>query len=208
MSIAVLLVEDDNFTRSTLAAALERHGIDVPHALSSAREAMALVHLPDVALLDLDLGPGPTGIDLAIALRERAPAIGVVLLTSYDDPRLLAADLPPAPRGTRYLRKREVSDVTMVVTSIIGAARNPMEVTATERTERIDLSDSQVDVLRGVAEGLSTAEIAHRRGVSDKAVEKAITQLCARFGLERLPTHNQRVRLAAEYHALSGQVPR
>jgi DNA-binding NarL/FixJ family response regulator len=205
MSIRVLLVEDDGFTRSTLAAALERHGVAVAYALGSAREALALTDIPDVAVLDLDLGPGPTGIDLAVALRERSSAIGIVLLTSYDDPRLIAPDLPAAPRGTRYLRKREVSDVTTVVASIIGAARTPMAMAG---ADRIDLSDAQIDVLRGVAEGLSTAEIAHRRGVSDKAVEKTITQLCAHFDLERLPTHNQRVRLAAEYHALTGQVPR
>jgi DNA-binding NarL/FixJ family response regulator len=205
MSIRVLLVEDDGFTRSTLAAALERHGIAVAQALGSAREALALADLPDVAVLDLDLGPGPNGIDLALVLRDRAPAIGIVLLTSYDDPRLIASDLPPVPRGTRYLRKREVSDVTSVLASIMGAARRPMAMAG---ADRIELSDAQIDVLRAVAEGLSTAEIAHRRGVSDKAVEKTITQLCARFGLDRLPTHNQRVRLAAEYHALTGQVPR
>lgn len=205
MSIRVLLVEDDGFTRSTLAAALERHGIAIAHALGSAREALALASLPDVALLDLDLGPGPTGIDLAVALRERSDAIGIVLLTSYDDPRLLASDLPAAPRGTRFLRKREVGDVTTVVGTVASASRNPLAVSA---TDRIELSDVQIDVLRGVAEGLSTAQIARQRGVSDKAVEKTITQLCARFGLDRLATHNQRVRLAAEYHALTGQVPR
>ena len=83
MAIGVLLVEDDSFTRSTLAAALERHGIVIAHALGSAREALALAALPDVAVLDLDLGPGPTGIDLAVALRERAPAIGLVLLVAF-----------------------------------------------------------------------------------------------------------------------------
>lgn len=204
MSIRVLLVEDDGFTRSTLAAALERHGIAVAQALGSAREALALADLPDVAVLDLDLGPGPTGIDLALALRNRAPAIGIVLLTSYDDPRLIAPDLPPVPRGTRYLRKREVSDIKEVLAAIAIASQRPLSLT---RAEHVDLSDAQLDVLRGVAEGLSTAEIARLRGVSDKAVEKAITQLCVHFGLERLPTRNQRVRLASEYFALTGQVP-
>lgn len=205
MALRVLLVEDDDFTRSTLTAALERHGVTVTHAVSSARDALTLVELPEVALLDLDLGPGPSGIDLAVALRERAPMIGLVLLTSYDDPRLIASDLPPAPRGTLHLRKREVGDVREVIAAIGSAAQRPI---ALARAEHADLSDTQIAVLRAVAEGLSTAEIARRRGVSPKAVEKTITQLCAHFGIERLSTHNQRVRLAAEYHALTGQVPR
>lgn len=201
----LLLVEDDAFTRSTLAAALQRHGFLNVVAVGQAREALALAELPPVALLDLDLGPGPTGIDLAVALREREPMIGLVILTTYDDPRLLASDLPTAPRGTRYLRKRAVSDVTTVVLALRAAQHSPL---ATPATIAIDLSDAQLDVLRGVAEGLSTVEIARRRGVSEKAVEKTLTKLCEHFDLQRLPTHNQRVRLAAEYYALTGQVPR
>jgi DNA-binding NarL/FixJ family response regulator len=205
MALRVLLVEDDDFTRSTLTAALERHGVVVTHAVSSARDALTLVELPEVALLDLDLGPGPTGIDLAVALRERAPTIGLVLLTSYDDPRLISSDLPSAPRGTRYLRKREVDDVRAVITQIGSAARRPFALTRAGETE---LSETQIHTLRAVADGLSTAEIARRRGITEKAVEKTITQLCVRFGIERISTHNQRVRLAAEYHSLTGQVPR
>lgn len=202
MATGVLLVEDDAFTRSTLSAALQRHGIASVTAVGSAREALAIDRLPPVALLDLDLGPGPNGIDLAVALRERDPAIGIVLLTTYDDPRLLAGDLPTAPRGTRYLRKREVGDVTEVVTALNSARHQPLVAAP---TGALTLSDAQLEVLRGIAEGLSTSEIARRRDVSEKAVENLITRLCEHFGLERLPTHNQRVRLAAEYYSLTGQ---
>lgn len=205
MASGVLLVEDDAFTRSTLSAALQRHGLASVTAVGSAREALALQDLPSVALLDLDLGPGPTGIDLALALRERDPAIGIVLLTTYDDPRLLAGDLPALPRGTRYLRKREVGDVAEVIAAVRAVQQQPLNGHASDAP---GLTDAQLDVLRAVAEGLSTAEIARRRGVSEKAVENLITRLCEHFGLERLPTHNQRVRLAMEYYALSGQVPR
>ena len=50
--------------------------------------------------------------------------------------------------------------------------------------------------------------IARRREVSPKAVEATITKLCEYFDLDRQPSHNQRVRLVAEYYALTGQVPR
>lgn len=201
----VLVVEDDDFTRGTLVAALQRYHLTVEAAVGSAREALALTELPDVALLDLNLGPGPTGIDLAQELRARHESIGIVLLTSYEDPRLLAGDLPPAPRGTRHLSKRQVGDVGQVVAAINSALSAPLESTP---ARRVDLSDSLLGVLRGVAEGLSTAEIAKRRGVSEKAVEAAITKLCDHFDLQRLTTHNQRVRLASEYYSLIGQAPR
>lgn len=201
----VLVVEDDAFTRGTLVAALQRYGVVVTAAVSSAREALQVTPIPDVALLDLNLGPGPSGIDLAHELRHRHETIGLVLLTSYEDPRLLAGDLPSAPRGTRHLSKRQVGDVGEVIAAISAARQAPLDVSS---SKRVGLSDALLDVLRGVAEGLSTPEIAKRRGVSEKAVEAAITKLCDHFDLQRLPSHNQRVRLAGEYYALTGQVPR
>lgn len=202
---AVLLVEDDAFTRSTLTAALQRYGVRVSDAVGTSREALALDELPAAALLDLDLGSGPTGIDLAIALRQRRPDIALVLLTTYDDPRFKSARLPALPRGLRLLRKAEVADVHEIIDVLKQALADPWAGSAGHGTR---LSDSMIETLRMVAEGLSTPEIARRRGVTDKAVESTITRLCDFFGLERTTTHHQRVRLAAEYFTLTGQAPR
>lgn len=203
-ALAVLLVEDDGFTRSTLSAALQRHGFVVT-AVATTREALAIADLPPVAVLDLDLGPGPTGIDLAVALRDREPTIGLVLLTTYDDPRLMDTSLPALPRGIRYLRKRDVEHVAEVVLAIEDVTATPL---AMRPRNTVPLTESQLQILSAVAEGLSTREIARRRDVSEKAVEAAITRLCEYFHLERDVAHNQRVRLAAEYHLLAGRPPR
>lgn len=201
----VLLVEDDGFTRSTLATALRGHGIHVIAAVGTAREALTMKDLPEVAVIDLDLGRGPNGIDVAVALRDRDPSIGLVLLTSYEDPRLVDDQLPALPRGTRYLRKRDINNVNEVASAIHDAAHGPLTM---QRHEPLSLTESQLHILRGVAEGLSTAEIARRRGVSDKAIEANITRLCEHFDLPRVGSHNQRVRLAAIYYQLTGQPPR
>lgn len=201
---SVLVVDDDPFTRSTLQPALGAHGYAVT-AVASAREALAIDDLPSLAMLDLHLGHGPTGIDLATELRKRHPMIGLVLLTTYNDPRLLSGTLPPAPRGMRYLRKRDVSDISLVVSTLRAAYADPL---VPLRGSRLDLSDSMLDVLRMIAEGLSTQEIAKQRDISPKAVEHMITKLCDYFGLDRQTSHNQRVRLVAEYFALTGQVPK
>ena len=75
----VLVVEDDNFTRSTLVAAIRTQGIEVVGSASNARDALAIQarYAPDIAMLDFDLGPGPTGIDVAHALRSRQPNLGI-----------------------------------------------------------------------------------------------------------------------------------
>ena len=82
MGGSVLLVEDDNLVRAALAAGLAHHGFEVT-AVGDARAAMASFAQspPDVAILDLHLGAGPTGIDLAAGMRQRQPSVGLVLLT-------------------------------------------------------------------------------------------------------------------------------
>ncbi|NBO09918.1 MAG: response regulator, partial [Actinobacteria bacterium] len=87
MGMKILVLEDDPFTRSTLTGALEHEGVEVGLSTGSAREALefAKKHAIDAALLDLDLGAGPTGIDVAHALRRHLPHLGLVLLSSFAD---------------------------------------------------------------------------------------------------------------------------
>ena len=54
---------------------------------------------------------GPTGFDLAQKLRSISPQIGIVFLTTYQDPRFAAISGAHAPKGSRYLVKSEVSGV-------------------------------------------------------------------------------------------------
>ena len=81
----LILVENDPFTRATLGDALALHGFDVRARAAYAAEALDAQRIndPHVALLDLDLGVGATGIDVAIALRAKNPKIGIVFLTTY-----------------------------------------------------------------------------------------------------------------------------
>ena len=67
-AMRVLVIEDDSFTRSTLVGALAHLGVNVSFSTGSAGEGLEFVKQSkiDVALLDLDLGAGPTGIDLSL----------------------------------------------------------------------------------------------------------------------------------------------
>ena len=106
----VIVVEDDAFTRSMIVSALQIQGMDVVSESSSVGFAIKTARLirPDVAILDLDLGVGPTGIDLAIGLRMSLPKIGIILLTTFEDPRLLRPNLPELPAGSIYLTKSKL----------------------------------------------------------------------------------------------------
>lgn len=204
----VLVVENDPFTLTSIVNALEYQRMDVVARASSAREALELQREanPTVALLDLDLGVGPTGVDLAHALRIRQPDIGIVILSTYRDPRLVGPGVTPPPRGTVYLSKQDVHDFSQVISSLEAAAETPVARRSTPAAALPSLTEIQLEVLQGIAEGLSTQAIAEQRNVSVKAIEQTISRLYEVFEVPRDGAHNQRVRLARAYLQLAGKV--
>lgn len=204
MGLSVLLVEDDNLVRAALDAGLAHHGLDVT-AVGDARAAMAsfMAAPPDVAVLDLHLGAGPTGLDLAVGMRERSPNLGLVLLTSFSDPRLLRSSLDTMPTGMLYLVKQSVDDLALLAAAIESApeaAHSP----ATS-APRSPLTAAQSDTLRLLAAGLSNSEIARVRVVTEATVEKTIARTAQALGIPYEEGVNQRVALARAYFQLIGR---
>lgn len=206
---SVLLVEDDVFSRSTLAAALVGANIEVKGQVAKASEAIRAVgrFSIDIAIVDLDLGPGANGIDIAIALRALNPRIGIIILTSYSDPRVANPNSLSLPKGSRFLTKSSLNDFSVLIQVILELKNQPLSNKNGSKIERVDLSENQLSVLQGVAEGLTTKEIANRAGVSEKAIEGTITRLHAMLELPKKPFLNPRVQLARAYFQLSGKKP-
>lgn len=202
MPTRLLIVDDDDFSRTTVAAALAGQGLEITATASGVVEAMSVDCTEvDVAVLDLDLGEGPTGIDLAHALRRSNPAVGIVLLTSFSDPRLLASSVRDLPIGSTYVVKQSLRDIRILTEAVSAAALGEATPAA---TPRVPLSDAQVETLRLVAYGLSNAEIARVRVVTEKSVEQAIKRASVALGIESTPTSNQRVALARAFFSLTG----
>ena len=205
----VLLVEDDTFARTTMAAALAAAGLDIALATNQPAAAVRACgeRRVDVALLDLDLGPGPTGIDLAVLLRRTQPDIGILFLTSYSDPRLLGSGNQSLPAGARYLTKSKLEDMRPLLSLIAQVAASPLRAPAAKSSGEFDLTDHQITVLQLVAEGLSSGEIAQRLGVSQKAIEASISRINVALGIEKTKSENVRVQLARSYFRLTGRKP-
>lgn len=202
------MVDDEVFVQTTLKSALAAHNIEVLAAVDSAASALKAARElnPDVVLLDLDLGPGPSGIDIAIAIRKEFPVMGLVMLTSYTDPRFSMPDAPLLPDGCRFLTKSRLSDFAHLVTEILTAKHKPLQKIQRGKEATL-LSDAQLDVLRMISLGLSTAQIADERGVTEKAIESMISKTYSILGLEKSKSLNQRVQLARKYFSLSGKKP-
>lgn len=196
MSLKVAVVEDDDLMRAILAKSLDQDEIEVVFTASSASEAVELAqsqHI-NVALLDLHLGKGPNGIDLARQLRKQNPGIGIVFLTSFDDPRLLVAGTS-IPSGAIYLVKKNVSDMKLLTNALYQAAigkgpKNEIDQVFGKFT------DTQIETIRLVALGYSNAEIAKLRHITPGSVENSISRLAKTLGLDKDVAKNQRVHIA------------
>lgn len=205
----LLLVEDDQFARSTISALLIHRGFDVVGQAESAEEALLLQELnsPEVALIDLDLGPGPNGIDVATALRRRNPQIGIVMLTTFSDPRFADAKNLPLPNGTKFLTKGQLGDISVLVTSILQVHRNPLFHSEIPKRSQPLLTDGQIEILRLVAQGHTTASIATARGVTEKSIEATLTRIHSNLGLPKEKQRNSRIQLTRAFLTLVGRKP-
>jgi DNA-binding NarL/FixJ family response regulator len=202
MSTKAMVLDDDPFTRISVVAALQHFGYQV--VVDESTPAQALLRAksaqPDVAVLDLHLGAGATGLDVAQALRRMNPRIGIVLLTSFEDPRLLSTGLPAIPRGTIYLTKQSMSNISQLKSALTESLvfeatteRNPLNPAFGT------LTDVQVETLRLVAKGLSNSEIAARRSVTEKSIEQTIARVAKALRIPPDLKSNQRVHIARVY---------
>lgn len=210
--LRVMVVEDDDFTRSTVVSALQIQGIDVVGQSSSVSPAMVLFNelKPYAVVLDLDLGAGPNGIDLATAIRRKRPNVGIVILTTFEDPRLLHPKIPAPPSGTEYLVKRKVGEIGSLYKSIeksIANVKNSKISPAIKKEvapELAKVTESQLETMKLIAEGLSNSEIAKVRGVSEKSIEQIISRLAAHLDLPKGAQSNMRVQISKMYFRLTG----
>jgi len=202
-----LVVDDDDFTRVLLVRTLNAAGHEVVGDSADAAGAMRLADTakPDIAIVDLDLGSGPNGIDLAHGLRKLNPSVALIVLSSYQDPRLVGSTRP-LPLGAMYVSKRSVGDPATLEASVQEVCSAPLAERSLggsiDPTKR--LSDNQVEIMRLVAEGYSNAEIARRRTLTEPAVAKAVARLVKQLELDVGDNDNVRVLITRAYYDLIG----
>ena len=89
--IKVSIVEDDRGTRENLMAVLaSARSLRCLHAYASSEEALGGIpaDAPDVVLMDINL-PGLNGIQCVAQLKAKLPTIQVLILTAYEDSKLI-----------------------------------------------------------------------------------------------------------------------
>lgn len=192
----VLVVEDEGFTRAAVSSALESDGFSVVTVATASQALRALSeHDPHALITDLDLGPGPNGVDLACRVAQERPWVGVVILTAHQSVHLAVGATHDLPAGSVMLIKSQLGsmhDITAAVEQSISQAEQE-----TPQREILDsrpvVSEVQAETLRLMAEGLSNAGIAQRRGTSLRAAEASVQRTLQALGITADPLMNSRV---------------
>lgn len=207
----LVIVEDDALMRSLLTQLLGERTFDVK-AAGSVSDAVRLLEDfdPDVVLIDIDLGPGPSGSDLSYRVARRHPHVAVVFLTRHPDARSAGIDESSLPPHYAFLRKDLIDDVSALDAALEAALREAPGVPRHDRqgSPLSRLTDDQFHVLRMVAEGWTNASIATARGTSERSVERL---LHAAFDALRLPDSgdvNRRVDAVRMFITYAGVPPR
>ena len=212
MSDRVLLVMDDPFELSTMAAALKLHGTNV---IGEARKESAAILLmrsmqPNVLLIDMHISKEHS-VAIAHAIRKESPLIGVVMLVDCADLRLLGDLTRDIPHGSRVVIKKSMNSVAALcdvisesrsfapdspVTWVNGNVSLPEKALENLMTH---LTDLQIETLRLVADGLTNAEISRLRFVSEKAIEQIVSRIAYVLNVQPDRSKNLRVQLVGEY---------
>jgi len=207
----IVVVEDDALTRGLLAEVLESSGFEVATA-STSDDAFRVVRLvdPDALVLDVDLGLGPTGFDIADALLRTAPHLAVLFLTQLPDARFASRDPESLPPGSGYLRKEKLVEPGILVNALDALLRGvasdvPRDDQDPDRPLG-GLSKTQISVLRMVSLGYTNEQIAEARGTSNQAVRKVIARALNSIGEIETTEGTARV-VAARNYMLAAGIP-
>jgi DNA-binding NarL/FixJ family response regulator len=207
---SVVVVEDDSFMRSLIAEYLEKAGFHVTTAGTAADGRRQIRDGdPDAVVLDIDLGPGPTGLDLARTINS--DEVGLVFLTNFSDPRFAGYDVKAAHPKAAYLNKHMLEDSAVLLDALnaVLLERNVAQYRFDSRNDRpmAQLSNSQVQALRLLSEGKTNQQIADIRQRSLAATESLVSRTLTAIGINPTADHNSRVVAAMLFITRIGTPP-
>ncbi len=208
--IRVLLADDQRLVRESLATMLGLlSGIELVATASDGQEACALVaeQQPEVVLMDLRM-PRMDGIEATRRLRETAPGVRVIALTTFADDESVLGALRAGARGyiTKDAGAEDIREAILtvaageaaldpsvqhhVIAALSGQGAGQRDGngdgagSSESESELPDgLTPREAEVLGLIADGLTNAEIAQRLVVSPTTVKSHINHLFAKAGL-------------------------
>ena len=181
--IRVVIAEDQTMVLGALAALLElERDIEVVAQFTDGQQAVAgvLQHRPDVLITDIEM-PELSGLDAAGRLKDRVPT-RVIVLTTFARAGYLRRALEVGVFGY-LLKARPAKELADAVRRVHQGQRVIDPKLAAESWGDPDpLTDRQREVLRLTTDGMATADIATRLGLSAGTVRNYLSEAIAKLG--------------------------
>lgn len=204
----IVIVEDEPLMASLLAQALIAANFQVESAPDAAKARKVIDRFdPDILLLDISLGDGPSGIHLAHVIHETRPDIAILILTKHPDAKSATADGLELPNNVGFLRKHLVNDIQYLLGAIEKVLTDrSQEVRQDQPAENLisKLSPQAIKVIGLVAQGYTNTEIALRINLSIKSVERWIDTIYKDLYIDAKGPINPRVEAARQYYLAAG----
>ncbi len=207
--IRVAVAEDSLLLREGLVRLFAEAGFET---VGSFGDAVTLIDflercdaesLPDVVITDVRMPPTfrDEGVHAAIEIRRRWPAVGILLLSQYVESVYAQELLAAGAQGLGYLLKDRISSLTEIKNAIERIADNGTvldpQVVSQLMTRRQDplsqLTPREREVLELMGEGLTNRGISARLFIGLGAVEKNVTSIFMKLGLDDSGAEHRRV---------------
>ncbi|WP_324789495.1 response regulator transcription factor [Streptomyces sp. H51] len=183
--VRVLLAEDQGMMRGALALLLGMEDdIEVVAQVGTGDAIVdaALLHRPDVALLDIEL-PGMSGLDAAAALHDQVPDCRVLILTTFGRPGYLRRAMEAGAAGF-LVKDGPVEELAAAVRRVLTGETviDPALAAAALSAGPSPLTPRECDVLRASADGATVADIAARLHLSESTVRNYLSSAIGKTG--------------------------
>lgn len=193
----IVLVDDHTLVRAGLRALLESlDDIAVVAEAGDAAAGLAAVaeHRPDVLITDVAMH-GTSGLELAERVRAQHPHTRIVVLSMFSSDEFVMRALKAG--ASAYLLKDAAEEELAIALGAVargetylspGASKRLVDrVTQSAEPEPLDvLTPRQQEILKLIAQGVQTKEIAHRLNLSRKTVHAHRAQIMERLGVRDL----------------------
>lgn len=203
MAIRILIADDHAIVRSGLAMLINaQEDMEVVAFAADGKEAFeqAMLHSPDVILMDLSMPPGENGLSATTRIKEAAPQIHILVLTMHDDEEYLFRVLQAGASGYILKSAPDLDLITALHTVNQGAAYLYPSATKTliqeflqmvhkgeEQAKYEILTEREREVLTLIAKGFSNKEIAEQLIVSVKTVESHKAKIMEKLHMKTRP---------------------
>ncbi|MDP6548846.1 MAG: response regulator transcription factor [Dehalococcoidia bacterium] len=192
--IRVLIVEDEGLFRDMLKISPSAiPNLEVVDAVSDGKTAIDAAQrlLPDVVLMDIELGSEPNGIAAGRAIKHAHDDTGMVVLSAHKEREYVDLVSKEDYAGWSYLLKQSVSDAGALVRAIEGSASglvvmDPWVVSSMRPRKgslTARLTPRQQEVLAMMAQGYNNAAIAEKLVLGAKSVENYINAIYQELSL-------------------------